>query len=51
MALLSGLTTGEIADKPLEELLGIILSNTNNRLADPEEFAEEIKRLPTTPTG
>jgi transposase len=44
MALLTELSAGEIADKPLEELLGIILSNTNNRLADPEEFAEEIKR-------
>jgi len=44
LAVLSEFTTGEIADKPLEKLLDVILANTKNRLNEPEKFAEEIKK-------
>ena len=44
VALFNEFTTEELVHKPLEELLEVILANTNNRFVDPEAFAKEIKR-------
>lgn len=44
MAFLNEFTTGELADKPLEELLDVILASTNDRFSEPEKFAEKIRK-------
>lgn len=44
LALLNEFTTEELVHKPLEELLDVILANTNNRFVEPETFAREIKQ-------
>jgi len=43
MALIDEFTAQELADKPMEELLKVLLANSNNRLADPEIFVQNLR--------
>lgn len=43
MALIDEFTAQELADKPMEELLQVLLANSNNRLADPEAFVQNLR--------
>jgi transposase len=44
LALLEEFTANELLDKPLEELLEILIANTNNRFENPQGFLDELRK-------